>query len=80
MTKLKKYSLEDLERSYTGLTELEKAAYVGGGNEYYFDQNGKIVSVKANDLDYDQAFCGSKIDSMPNVKTIMIIYFLNIFY
>lgn len=59
MTKLKKYSLEDLERSFTGLTELEKAAYVGGGNEYYFDRNGKIVSVKANDLDYDQAFCGS---------------------
>lgn len=59
MTKLKKYSLEDLERVFKNMNELEKSMLIGGGTEYYFNSTGHIVSTKTNDLDFDQAFCGS---------------------
>lgn len=51
MTKLKKYSLEDLERVFKSMNELEKSMLVGGGTEYYFNPAGHIVSTKTNDLD-----------------------------
>ena len=42
MTKLKKYSLEDLEKTFQCMNELEKAMLVGGGYKYRFDAQGHM--------------------------------------
>ena len=63
MTKLKKYSLEGLEKTFESMKDLEKSMLIGGGMEYYFNSTGHVVSTKVNDLDYDQAFCGSNFCS-----------------
>lgn len=62
MVKLKKYSMEDLKKSFGAMSELEQALYIGGGKDYKFDKMGHIVSIEENEYDYSRAFCGSKFD------------------
>ena len=58
MVKLKKYSMEDLKKSFGAMSELEQALYIGGGTSYIFDKMGHMTR-EENPYDYDLAICGS---------------------
>lgn len=73
MAKLKKYSLEDLEKTFQCMNELEKAMLVGGGMDYVFDSMGRIKSMSTNDLDYSRALCGSGSSLVYNFKNELVI-------
>lgn len=73
MTKLKKYGLDDLEKTFQYMNELEKAMLIGGGMDYVFDSMGRIKSMSTNDLDYSRALCGSNNSLVYNFKNELVI-------
>lgn len=80
MTKLKKYSLEDLEKTFQCMNELEKAMLIGGGMDYVFDSMGRIKSMSTNDFDYSRALCGSGNSLVYNFKNELVISSYSVHY